>query len=273
MGKHVTYPTWNSLYKKFEKREAVGVEPTAGNWPTYFLRRNRRGEFTDFKGEVIEWEIKDPSEVDFTGKELTIVRSTLNKLTAKQKKIAKYYAGLPTSNWSMVAGKLISAYQLSPPLAARLLSALHLGISDTLCVVWHYKYLWDVARPIQLDPSLKTVICTPRFPSYVSGHAAVAGCANTILSHFFPHEAEKLHGIAEEDAASRLFAGVHFHADNEEGVKLGTQIGEFVVSSLNYQKITVEVQKSNKHANLSTYYASPLDDCQHCESVLDRHIK
>lgn len=273
MGKESRYPLWSKLYKKYEKREAVGVEPDAGNWPTYFLRRNRKGEFTDFKGRVIEWDIKDPTKVDFTGKELKIVRNTLNQLTSKQKKIAKYYAGLPTANWSLVAGKLIKAYQLSPPLAARLLSALQLGISDTLCVVWHYKYLWDVARPIQMDPSLKTVICTPRFPTYVSGHAAVAGCASTILAHFFPYEKEKLDAIAAEDAASRLYAGVHFRADNEQGLRLGKQIGEFVVSSMDYQKIKADLQLTNKNADLTTDYANDLDQGQHCDSVLDRHIK
>ncbi|MGG1574059.1 vanadium-dependent haloperoxidase [Fictibacillus sp. NRS-1165] len=268
MAKHRLYPSWTSHVQT--KSVTAGVEATAGNWPTHFLKRNRRGEFTDFKGEVIEWKVKDPSEIDFSGKELAIVRSALNNLTAKQEKIAKYYAGLPTTNWSLIAGKLIEAYHLSPPLAARLLSVLQQGISDTLCAVWHFKYVWDVARPVQLDPALQTVINTPSYPAYVSGHAAVAGCAKTILSHFFPHEKEKLQQIAEEEAASRLWAGVHFRIDTVEGIRIGTQIGSLAVFSLNYQKIMLEVQKTNRHADLSANYAIPMDDVKPRALVADR---
>ncbi|MDQ7865031.1 hypothetical protein RCO48_39790 [Peribacillus frigoritolerans] len=34
----------------------------------------------------------------------------------------------------------------------------------------------------------------------------------------------------EESAQSRLYAGVHFNVDNKEGLNLGRQIGEVVVS-------------------------------------------
>lgn len=41
----------------------------------------------------------------------------------------------------------------------------------------------------------------------------------------------------EESAQSRLYAGVHFNVDNNEGLSLGRQIGEVVVSLLRTQNL------------------------------------
>jgi hypothetical protein len=269
--------TWSQFYEFYEKREAEGVEREAGSWPTYFLKRNGKGKFTDRKGRVIEWNVKSPSKIDFRGEQLEIVKKTLDKLTQQQKNLAAFYsAGPPTKQWTPVIDRLIDTYELSPPMAARVIAAVHMGISDTFVVVWYYKYRWNVPRPIQLDPKLKTIICTPEFPSYVSGHASISGCAETILSYFFPHESQKLNKIAEDDASSRLYAGVHFEIDNTEGLKLGRQIGEYVVSLLKYQNITGVVQTQNRDALLLPppyRQAIPFNFPNRCRSKLERHLQ
>ncbi|MFC0091744.1 phosphatase PAP2 family protein [Allobacillus sp. GCM10007491] len=99
-------------------------------------------------------------------------------------------------------------------------------------MTWFYKFKWLVARPNQLDEKLATFLCTPRHPTYPSGHAAVAGAAAVILSYFFPAERRQLHELAEEAAQSRLYAGVHFPVDNEQGLRLGRQVGELVTRQL-----------------------------------------
>jgi hypothetical protein len=81
------------------------------------------------------------------------------------------------------------------------------------------------------------VLFTPRFPAYPSAHATVAGCAETVLSYFFPQESSEIKKIMEESAQSRLYAGVHFNVDNNEGLRLGRQIGEVVVSYLSAQNL------------------------------------
>jgi PAP2 superfamily len=269
--------TWEQYYEFYEKREAEGVERNAGNWPTFFLKRNNKGKFIDRKGRVFVWNVMSPTKIDFKGKELNIVRETLKNLTEEQRQIAKFYSeGPPTKQWTPLIDNLIDTYELSPPMAARLLASVQMGISDTLVVVWYYKYRWNVPRPIHFDPNLRTVICTPEFPAYVSGHASVSGCAETILSYFFPHESKKLNKFAEEDAKSRLYAGVHFEIDNNEGLKLGRQIGEYIVSRLKAQNIKGDVHKKDLNAQIfppSYKQVISFSYPNRCRSVLERHLQ
>lgn len=113
-----------------------------------------------------------------------------------------------------------------------MLAVVQAGINDAFVVTWYYKYLWDVPRPNQLDQGLATYLCTPKFPAYPSGHTVISGTAEVILSYFFPPEAQKLKQLAEENAASRLYAGVHFQPDLSEGLRLGHQIGQIAVNLL-----------------------------------------
>lgn len=117
-----------------------------------------------------------------------------------------------------------------------MLGATHAGINDAFVICWFIKYQYFVPRPVQLDPALRTVLETPRFPGYPSGHATISGAAETILKYFFPAKGVRLNNLAEEDALSRLYAGVHFMIDNSEGLRLGRKIGNIVVKALENSK-------------------------------------
>jgi membrane-associated phospholipid phosphatase len=133
--------------------------------------------------------------------------------------------------------RLADKYRLGSPDIARVLGYFYVAINDAFVMSWFFKYLWDVARPNQYNRNLSTVLFTPRFPSYPSAHATVAGCADVILRYFFPPESYRIKALMEECAQSRLYAGVHFQADNDEGLKLGRQIGEMVVGVLRRQNV------------------------------------
>jgi hypothetical protein len=64
----------------------------------------------------------------------------------------------------------------------------------------------------------------------------VQGCAEKILSYFFPTESHRLKALAEECAQSRVYAGVHYPVDVSEGLRLGRQLGGIVVDILKEQK-------------------------------------
>jgi hypothetical protein len=209
---------------------------TAGSWSLTNLKRNRNGDFLNPKGAKMHLPIIQPDHIDFE-KELRIVQSTLRNNNPTHEKIAIFYGtGVPTKQWSPVIDRLIDSYGVTPVYAARILSAVQAAVNDTMIVVWDYKYKWDTARPNQYDQEMETVLCTPRFPTYPSGHASMSGCSEVILSYFFPREATKLRKFAEEDAVSRLYAGVHFPIDNTEGLKLGRFIGKVVVDHLKTQR-------------------------------------
>ncbi|WP_349409891.1 vanadium-dependent haloperoxidase [Pseudalkalibacillus sp. SCS-8] len=229
------YLKWSKLpYGGEEFPPDNPIDPMAISWPTYYIKRRGKRFFSP-KG-LIRFDLKKPEEIDWDH-ELTLVKRTLENVTDEQVKIAKYWgAGAATKQWTPIIDKLIDTYGCTAPYAARLLAAVQAGVNDTFVVCWHYKYLWDVARPVQYDIEMLPILCSPRFPTYPSGHAAVSGCVEVILSYFFPGEAVRLRELAEENAMSRLYAGVHFPIDNDEGLKLGRRVGEIVVSRLQEQR-------------------------------------
>ncbi|WP_408009829.1 vanadium-dependent haloperoxidase [Pseudalkalibacillus sp. A8] len=233
--KRDNYLRWSKVPYGGEKNPPDNpVDPFAGSWPTYFIRR-KGNRFAGPHG-FIDFNLRKPDDIDWED-ELKLVQQTLANITPKQIKIAKYWGtGVATKQWTPIIDRLIDTYGLTPTYAARVLAAVQAAISDTFVVVWYYKYLWDVARPIQYDPKLEPILCTPRFPAYVSGHSAISSCASVILSYFFPGEAKRLQQLAEQASLSRVYAGIHFPVDTEQGMKLGKRIGEIIVSRLRQQK-------------------------------------
>jgi hypothetical protein len=257
------------------------VTPLAGRWPLFFLKRDDDGYFLDPLGQRLKLPIKHPRSINFE-KELAFVQRTIKNLTPTQKKIAIFYgSGVPTKQWTPVADRLIDTYDVSPTQAARILAVLHGALNDTMIAVWDLKYQWNVARPNQYDQEMETLICTPRFPTYPSGHAAMSGCAEVILSYYFPTEKKKLERIAEEDAVSRLFAGVHFPSDNSEGLKLGKEIGHHIVRFLRGEQDNCMLgidQGYREHFNADIFAEDfqqfiPFDFSSECTSLIKEEPK
>ncbi|MBN9654563.1 vanadium-dependent haloperoxidase [Halobacillus sp. GSS1] len=235
MSLNQPYPYWTDLPYAGESHPPLtneGVEFEAGKWKTYFIEHSRRYGFKTLDGTPIRLAIKDPETIDWH-RELKVVKETLAHLTADQRKIAVYWGeGAASKQWLPIVDRLIDTYGVEAPRAARILGAVFSGMNDAFVVCWSLKYRWLVPRPNQLDPQLRTVICTPKHPSYPSGHATISGAAEVILSYFFPAERRKLRGLAEENARSRLYAGVHYPVDNDEGLRLGRQVGRIVIEEL-----------------------------------------
>lgn len=231
------YLRWSKVpYGGEHSPPADPVTPSAGSWSLTYLKRNRKGDFLNPDGRKMSLPVKNPNLIDFN-KELEAVHRSRKNLTPLQKKIATYYGiGVPTKQWTPIIDRLIDSYGVSPVYAARILANVQMAVNDTMIVVWNLKYKWDVARPNQYDQSLRTILCTPRFPTYPSGHASMSGCAEVILSYYFPREATKLRRISEADAQSRLYALVHFPIDNDEGLRLGRYIGNVIVKHLKRQR-------------------------------------
>lgn len=246
---------WSDLSYAGESRVPQGIDPTAGSWPLFFFKRNEKGQFIAPNGQLANFKIQNPDNYNFDA-ELSIVKETLDNLTPLQKQIAKYWGDGPaTKQWTPIIDRLIDTYELSPVRAARVLAAVQGGMNDAFVIAWYYKYLWNVSRPNQLDQNLITLICTPKFPTYPSGHSVVAGTAEIILTYFFNPEACRLKELAEEASISRLYGGVHFPADLNEGLRLGRDIGQLIVRELKgqndeYQSMIDYPFLVNRHADL-----------------------
>lgn len=270
---------WSQLAYAGETRVPAGAAPRAGSWPTYFLKRDEQGRFVDQAGRPVTFAIRTPDTFNFNA-QLAVVKETLKNLTAGQIAIAEYWGDGPlTKQWTPIADILADTYGVSSPKAERIWAASMAATNDAIVVAWYFKYLWEVPRPDQLDQTLATVLCTPKHPSYPAGHAVGAGCIEMVLSHFFTPEAERLHQLAEECALSRLYAGVHYPADLEQGLRLGRQIGTLVVATLAAQSdgdaaaIDYPLQ-NNLHAILPPppyEQVIPFARNQHCDSLTIPH--
>ena len=111
----------------------------------------------------------------------------------------------------------------------------------------------------QAQPNWMPLIKTPPFPTYTSGHSTFSAAAAQVLSELlgdqigFTSTADGHDGFrqrplaasavatrsfdnfwaaAEEAGRSRIYGGIHFEFDNQAGLALGRQIGDYVLDHL-----------------------------------------
>jgi membrane-associated phospholipid phosphatase len=154
-------------------------------------------------------------------------------LDKEQWNLVHYWAdgvGTPTpaGHWNEIAAELIANRRLSERSAAKVFALLNIALFDTGIACWKTKYTYWLARPSQIDSAIKPNIRLPNFPSYTSGHASFSGAAAEILSHAFPDQGERVRKLAEQAAISRVYAGLHFPFDSDEGLATGRRIGRLV---------------------------------------------
>ncbi|MBN9012875.1 MAG: vanadium-dependent haloperoxidase, partial [Rhizobiales bacterium] len=165
--------------------------------------------------------------------EVGAVREAVARRTSDQETAVNFWAGgsgtvTPGGLWVQVARDLIVRDGLDLPHAARVLALVSVAIADGFACCWDAKYAYWSERPITADPTLAVLIPTPPFPSYTSGHATISAAAAAVLAHLFPADAADLAAKAQQAAASRLWAGIHFAIDNEMGATGGGMVGRLV---------------------------------------------
>lgn len=230
------YLRWSKIPYPGESYPPTPVTPAAGNWPMFFIAREGNTFLDPFRNQIT-WRIKDPNTINWEY-ELQIVQQVMQQITPEQKHIAQMWAaGEVNKQIIPIVFQMMETYGLASTKAARFLAFYQAAFNDAFVITWHFKYLWDVARPCQYDRNLKTVLMTPSFPGYPSAHAVMAGCTEPILNYYFPQERNRIHLLMEECAMSRLYAGVHFKVDNDEGLSLGRQLGEIVVNLIRSQNL------------------------------------
>jgi membrane-associated phospholipid phosphatase len=142
-----------------------------------------------------------------------------------------HYAPLLHLLWAPeLHGKLME-YKLdqNPPRAARAYALVSVASYDATVASWEAKYFYWTARPNQFDPTIKTVVPTYPIPDYPSGHATTGGAMWAMLGYLFPREAHVFDSRAEENAASRIWAGIHFRSASETGLAQGRAVAKKVI--------------------------------------------
>jgi membrane-associated phospholipid phosphatase len=136
--------------------------------------------------------------------------------------------------WNEALDKKIFEYNLhlDPPRAARLYAIAAIGYYDGFVACWDAKYTYWGIRPNQYDTTYHSLVPTPPFPGYPSGHAAISGVMAELYSYFFPADRSYFQEKAKDAAESRFQAGIHFRTDNEVALELGKKIADKIIQKV-----------------------------------------
>jgi hypothetical protein len=143
--------------------------------------------------------------------------------------------------------------------SARTMTLMSIALSDAFILTLRAKERFHYWRPITAiqeggfgvtpDARWKPLVTTPQHPEHPSGHAAECGAGAAVLRSLFRTDAYPVRyiatdsflksareypgftAIANECAASRVWAGVHFRTANDAGQRLGEAVAEHAVSS------------------------------------------
>jgi membrane-associated phospholipid phosphatase len=117
--------------------------------------------------------------------------------TPEQTEIAQFWSDgagtyTPPGHWNQIAEEVATKRNTSLVDEARLFALLNIALADAGIAAWDAKYAYDFWRPATAirqadfdnnpqttaDPTWDSLIGTPPFPEYVSGHSTFSGAAD-----------------------------------------------------------------------------------------------
>jgi hypothetical protein len=204
---------------------------------------------------------QDFNEVKRLGSATSIER------TPEQTQIARLFAGVGTRTnlymlWNNVARDLVRERSLGLLEAARLFALLNAGVIDGVQTTMASKYVYGLWRPVtaiqrahedlnaqtDADPSWTPLLSTPAYPTYAGNQACVASAAARALeivagSDEFAFTAvwqatdgsvlasrnySSFSQMADEQARSRVYGGIHFTFDNDASQQACPRVVDFI---------------------------------------------
>jgi predicted nucleic acid-binding Zn ribbon protein len=200
-------------------------------------------------------------------KEAMVVYNQVSNNTNEQEEIAKYWADdpfatcTPAGHSFNILAQLLAEEKCSLEKASVAICRMAIAQNDAFICCWKGKYDYNLLRPYTyirryIDPGFNTVIGTPPFPAYTSGHSSEIGAADRILTMLFTNGSgdylftdysqlqfgfnarnfKNFSEMADECANSRLYGGIHFPMDNSRGLQIGRAIGDNVNRRLSWPK-------------------------------------
>jgi len=179
--------------------------------------------------------------------------------TATQTETAKFWQlDTPTGQWDRVADSLALDNHLNLMASARLLARVNIAIADSTIAVFDAKNFYNFWRPATaivqagLDGNPNTasdaawlpLLTTPYFQEYPSAHSGISSAAATALASVFGANAQftvtsaGLPGVTRsfssfsdavaQVADARIYAGFHFRFSTDDGITLGSSVGDYV---------------------------------------------
>lgn len=183
--------------------------------------------------------------------------------TPDQTDIARFWAdgagtATPPGHWNRIAQDVGAAQSNSLHQNARMFALMNLAMADAAIACWDMKYVYEYWRPVTGiregdndgnpdtvgDAAWTSLIVTPPFPAYTSGHSTFSSSGAVVLARFFGTDnisfTTSAEGFAVPDRSfssfsqaaleamdSRLYGGIHWRFDNEVGYDMGSMLGHY----------------------------------------------
>lgn len=187
-------------------------------------------------------------------------------LTPKQDRIARYwddgpgYSGTPAGHLFTLAMQLSRQQRLTLPEQLNMFALLGIALNDAMIVCWKGKYQYNLIRPVSyiqqyLQPHFNSILPTPPFPEFPSGHSYQSGAAAEVLSSFFgnkfsfndsthinrsdidgtPRHFKSFSDMAAEISLSRFYGGIHFKKTLDISLDYGKKTGLHCIKTLQFR--------------------------------------
>jgi membrane-associated phospholipid phosphatase len=188
-------------------------------------------------------------------------------LTKEQQTIAQYWADYPgttatsSGHWVAIVSQIARNEGLSLAAAAEAYARLGIAVTDAFIMLFDAKYQYNLVRPVTYTQTyidetwLPYLVVTPPNPSYISGHATQSSTAATVLTDLFgtkafidtthldhhlmppqqPRVFRSFTEAAAEAAISRLYGGIHYAFDADDGRVAGQCVGQAINDRVDFQ--------------------------------------
>jgi len=187
------------------------------------------------------------------------VYNTDKTLTEDQRNIALYWADdagetfTPPGHWISMINGFVQTEDMKLDQAAEIFALTSIAMADACITVWHTKYRINFLRPKtyineHFEKGWEPYVETPPFAGYTSGHSGFSGSASTILTELIgnkpfidsshvligllPKQFTSFKEAAKEASESRMYGGIHFRCDIEDGLVEGNNIGDFILKEI-----------------------------------------
>ena len=178
----------------------------------------------------------------------------------------------PPGHFAVIAMQLFQHRNMSHLDQARAMALTSLAMADAGITTWHAKYTHDVIRPetairyrapqfnnpdhrVAPRRDWKSLIPTPPFPAYTSGHSAFGASGTRMIANILGRDniafskkaadtviwPDHLSGVtrywpslsaaSEENGMSRIYGGVHWMEDNTVALRAGTGIADYIFAN------------------------------------------
>lgn len=182
--------------------------------------------------------------------------------TAEQTEQAQFWYEFSEMGWNRVARVAIESKKIGLIESARIMALINMALADSYTAGWDAKFHYNLWRPYTairkaaIDNNTETtadldwepILPTPPVQDYPSTHSVLGNAGATVLTSLIGNKTPFTMGsptapegitrafknfleAADENADSRVSAGIHFRFASEAGQELGNKIGEYIVKN------------------------------------------